>query len=99
MEESGAADHKMTTPRRVQSLEQHRGRRRAEPLIPEVVFELRSAGVVVRHLDDPADAEMWREAGWLVADAWVVMSAPGRLDVVVRIGTASTCGWSTLTTR
>ena len=59
------ADHKMTPPRRVQSLEQHRRRRRAEPLIPEVVFELRAAGAVVRHLDDPADGEMWREAGQL----------------------------------
>jgi len=55
----------MTTSRRVQSLDRHRRRRRAEPLIPEVAFELQAAGAVVRHLDDPADAEMWREAGRL----------------------------------
>jgi len=59
----GAADHEMTTSRRVQSLEQHRRRRRAELLIPEVAFELQAAGTVVSQLDDPADVEMWREAG------------------------------------
>jgi len=61
----GAADHEMTTSQRVRSIEQHRRRCRAEPLIPEVALELQAAGTVVSHLDDPADVEMWREAGRL----------------------------------
>lgn len=78
----GAADLKMTISRRVHNLDRHRRRRRAEPLIPEVALELQAAGAVVRHLDNPADAEMWREAGRL---------AGRRLGRHVRTG-SSRCG-------
>ncbi len=55
----------MTTSRRVTSIEEYRRRRRIEALMPEVALEFQSTGVVLRHLDDPADVDLWREAGRL----------------------------------
>ncbi len=64
--DEGVADHEMTTARRVTSIEEHRRRRRVEALMPEVMLEFQSTGVVLRHLDDPAEVEFWREAGRLI---------------------------------
>jgi len=64
--DEGMADHEMTTARRVTSIEEHRRRRRVEALMPEVMLEFQSTGVVLRHLDDPAEVEFWREAGRLI---------------------------------
>ena len=53
--DEGVADHEMTTARRVTSIEEHRRRRRVEALMPAVMLEFQSTGVVLRHLDDPAE--------------------------------------------
>lgn len=34
--------------------------------MPEIALEFQATGVVLRHLDDPAEVDTWREAGRLV---------------------------------
>jgi hypothetical protein len=85
--DEGVADHEMTTSRRVTSIEDHRRRRRVEALLPEMALEFQSTGVVLRHLDDPTDVDVWREAGRLVGR---------RLGRHVRTG-VTPCGCAALT--
>jgi hypothetical protein len=72
----------MTTSRNVVSLAAVRRRRRINPLIPEIAWELAATGTLVRHLDEPTDVDSWREAG---------RAAGRRLGVRVRTG-STRCG-------
>lgn len=77
-----AADNISTAFRNVEDLGAYRRRRLATAIFPQLLDPLRRGGDVIRHLDDPDQIDLWREAGRI---------AGRKLGVHVRTGQTG-CG-------